>query len=99
MNYEVRFTAEATQDLERLFTFLAAHDLPTARRAIDIIDRAWAMLEVFPFACRKPDPEDPFLRELLIPFGGAGYVALFEIADGQTVNVLAVRHQREDDYQ
>jgi plasmid stabilization system protein ParE len=34
----------------------------------------------------------------LIPFGGAGYVALFEIEDSKTVIILAVRHQREDDY-
>jgi len=40
----------------------------------------------------------PFLRELVIPFGGAGYVALFEVEDQRTVTVLAVRHQREDDY-
>jgi plasmid stabilization system protein ParE len=38
------------------------------------------------------------LRELVISFGGAGYVALFEIEDNETVTVLAVRHQREDDY-
>ena len=41
---------------------------------------------------------DVLLRELLIGFGAAGYVALFEIEDAQTVTVLAVRHQREDDY-
>jgi hypothetical protein len=40
----------------------------------------------------------PFLRELVIPFGGTGCVALFEIDDNQTVTILAVRHQREDDY-
>ena len=40
---------------------------------------------------------DPRLRELLVPFGAAGYVVLFEIEDAQTVTVLAVRHQREDD--
>jgi len=33
-----------------------------------------------------------------IEFGGAGYVALYEIEDGATVTVLAVRHQREDDF-
>jgi hypothetical protein len=38
------------------------------------------------------------LRELLIPFGHSGYVALFEIEDASTVTVLAVRHLREDDY-
>jgi plasmid stabilization system protein ParE len=26
------------------------------------------------------------------------YVALFEIEDGETVTILAIRHQREDDY-
>ena len=40
----------------------------------------------------------PFLRELFIPFGSVGYVALFEIEGGDLVTVLAVRHQREDDY-
>ena len=41
---------------------------------------------------------NPFLRELLIPFGAAGYVALFEIEANSIVSILAVRHQREDDY-
>lgn len=44
------------------------------------------------------EPDDPFLRELVIPFGGGGYVTLFEIEDEKTVTVLVVRHQREDDY-
>jgi hypothetical protein len=39
-----------------------------------------------------------FLRELLIPFGHSGYVALFEIDDAKTVTILAVRHQLENDY-
>ena len=34
----------------------------------------------------------------LIPFGSAGYVALFEIDDRSHVSILAVRHQREEDY-
>ena len=41
---------------------------------------------------------DAFLRELVIGFGASGYVVLFEIEDAATVTVLAVRHQREDDY-
>ena len=65
---------------------------------MEVMERAWSLLEDFPFACRKVDQADPFLRELLIRFGGSGYVALFEIDDDQTVTVLAVRHQREDDY-
>lgn len=47
---------------------------------------------------RKAVADDPFLRELVIPFGASGYVALAEIDNERTVTVLAVRHQREDDY-
>jgi hypothetical protein len=39
-----------------------------------------------------------FLRELVIPFGAAGCVAQYEIEGKGTVTVLAVRHQREEDY-
>jgi toxin ParE1/3/4 len=36
-------------------------------------------------------------RELLIPFGAAGYVLLYRV-DGDDVLVLAVRHQKEVGY-
>lgn len=51
-------------------------------------------------ACRNPNArsDDPFLREIIMPFGAAGYVALFEIGCTRTVTILAVRHQLEDDY-
>lgn len=62
------------------------------------IEQAFKFLRVFPFACRKASPEPPFLREMLIEFGSAGYVALYEIETGDTVTILAVRHQREDDF-
>lgn len=98
MSFRVRFTLEAKSDLERLFAFLAEHDVQAAERALGTIGRAWQILEEFPFSCRKAEDANPFLRELVIPFGAAGYVALFEIEDQQTVTVLSVRHQREDDY-
>ena len=98
MSFRVRFTLEAKADLERLFGFLAEHDLAAAERALDVIDRAWTILEEFPFSCRKAEESNPFIREIVIPFGSRGYVALFEIEDEQTVTVLAVRHQREEDY-
>ena len=98
MSFRLRFTLEAKSDLERLYGFLAEQDLEAAERALDVIDRAWAILEEFPFSCRKAEDSNPFVREIVIPFGSAGYVALFEIENQQTVTVLAVRHQREDDY-
>ena len=98
MSFRVRFTLEAKSDLERLYGFLAEQDLEAAERALDVIDRAWTILEEFPFSCRKAEDSNPFVREIVIPFGSAGYVALFEIENQQTVTVLAARHQREDDY-
>jgi hypothetical protein len=50
------------------------------------------------FSCRKALPDHAFLRELLIPFRSAGYVALFEIDATGAVTILAVRHPREEDY-
>ena len=98
MSYHIRFTPEAKSDVERLYRFLVERDPRAAERALEIIERGWSFLEEFPFSCRQADHEHPLLRELIIPFGGAGYVALFEIEDHQTVTVLAIRHQREDDY-
>ncbi len=98
MSYELRYSAAARADIERLFAFLAQRDISAARDALEAIDRAAELLREFPFACRKADPQQPFLRELVIPLGGTGYVALFEIDDEKTVTVLAVRHQREEDY-
>lgn len=98
MSHRVRFTRHALQDLERLFSFLADQDLAAAERARNAIAKACALLEDFPFACRKAEAGNSFLRELLISFGVAGHVLLFEIDDLDTVTVLAVRHQREDDY-
>ena len=98
MSYRLRVTEAAQENLERLFDFLAADDLEAAVRARAAIEKAYEFAEVMPFGCRKADDSNPFLRELVIPFGAAGYVALIEIEDDETVSVLAVRHQREEDF-
>jgi hypothetical protein len=50
-----------------------------------------------PYSFRK-SAQSPAQRELIVPFGGAGYVALYEIVSPSKVVMLAVRHQREEDY-
>lgn len=72
-------------------------DPSIAERALAAIQAGIATLETSPFTCRKAG-SSPFLRELIIPFGRSGYVALFEIEDPAHVQVVAVRHQLEDDY-
>ncbi len=98
MSYTVRFTPSAAKDLQHLFDFLAEKDMRSAKRARTAIAKGIEFLRTFPFSCRKASPEHPLLRELIISFGANGYVALFEIEDSQTVTVLAIRHQREEDF-
>ena len=98
MSYSVRYTRAAREDLRQLYAFLLERDLVLARRAREAIAKSIAFLQDFPFTCRKAAADTPFLRELVISFGAAGYVALFEIDNYETVTILAIRHQREDDY-
>lgn len=101
--FEVRYTPAARDDLLRLFDFLleraqTEEDFDTAQEVIDAIKTAVQRhLSRSPFIYRKAG-SSPFLRELIIPYGSAGYVALYEIEDADTVNILAIRHQWEDDY-
>ena len=98
MKYQIRYTDEAIDDLKRLYAFLLEQDLQAAEHALQSITNALDLLKTFPFTCRKAQADNPFLRELIIPFGNNGYVALFEIEENNIVTILAVRHQREDDY-
>lgn len=103
MTFKVRFSATADEDLQRLFDFLldrveTARDLDIAQAAIDAIRSAMLnQLAATPYSFRKAGPS-PTRRELIIPFGATGYVALYEIESPRSVVVLAVRHQREEDY-
>ena len=104
MSFRVLLTREAEADLERLFDFVLERelartggDLELAEQAIVAIHAGVATLKTSPFTCRKVS-QSPFLRELIIPFGHSGYVALFDIVDPTDVVVSAVRHQLEDDY-
>ena len=98
MKYRIRYTDEANYDLKRLYAFLLEENLQSVEYALQSIANAIDLLKTFPFTCRKAQLDNPFLRELVISFGANGYVALFEIEEENTVTILTVRHQREDDY-
>lgn len=104
MSFRVRLTREAEADLGRLFDFILERemartggDLSLPEQAMTALRAGMATLKSSPFTCRKAG-RSPFLRELIIPFGRSGYVALFEIEDESNVAVVAVRHQLENDY-
>ena len=104
MTFRVRLTRGAEADLDRLFDFVLERelqrgggDLALAEQAVAAIRAGFVTLQTSPFTCRKVG-QSPFLRELIIPFGRTGYVALVEIESATDVVVVAVRHQLEDDY-
>ncbi|MHA7970138.1 type II toxin-antitoxin system RelE/ParE family toxin [Rhizobium sp. CAU 1783] len=98
MSFRLRYSPDARADIKRLYAFLLERDFDAAEKAVEVIIRTINGLREFPFAARKAPGDNSFLRELVIPFGAGGYIALFEIENGKTVTILAVRHQREDDY-
>ena len=83
------------QGLERCRQFLTAKHPQATRRAGLSIEHQFALLEADPKIGRPLD-DLPELRELVIPFGDSGYVALYS-HEVQTdlVYVLAFRHQKE----
>lgn len=104
MSFKLRLTRDAAADLDRLFDFILEReldrdggDVALPDQAITALRAGFATLKTSPFTCRKVG-KSPFLRELIIPFGRSGYVALFEVEDESNVVVMAVRHQLEDDY-
>ena len=103
MTFAVRLSAGAEDDLERLFDFLlerarTLEELAEAQVTLDALRAAIQhQLGAMPFSFRKAGRETT-RRELVVPSGSTGYVVLYEIAGPFDVVVLAVRHQREEDY-
>jgi plasmid stabilization system protein ParE len=102
--YTVTLLQEAVEDLRRLVDFSIERELAsqtpdwtTPQRALDAIREGMRLLSWSPFTCRRAELGNGRSRELIVPFGGKGYIVLFEVV-GDNVIVGAVRHQREEDY-
>lgn len=87
---------EAADDLERLTDFLRDRAPEQAPFFIELILDGLECLSRHPAIGR---PIGQGLRELIISKGRTGYLALYSYDEqSDAVVVLAVRHQREDDY-
>ncbi len=100
--FAIRYTDAARDDLLRLFDFLLEQactvNFDAAQHTVEAITTSIDQhLSQSPFIYRKAG-QRPFLRELIIPIRGPGYMALYEIEGKAKVTILAVRHQLEDDY-
>jgi plasmid stabilization system protein ParE len=70
-----------------------------AIRAGQAIHQQFTLLESEPEIGRPLD-DVPEMRELIIPFGGSGYVALYHLdMSTDSVLILAFRHQKEAGYE
>jgi plasmid stabilization system protein ParE len=86
----------AAEDLEQLTDFLMQRMPDEAARTVDLVVDALNILEEHP---RIGRPLEFALRELVISRGKTGYLALYEYDEqSDLVIVLALRHQREQDY-
>ena len=91
-------TAAAAQGLDRCRRFLIEKTPLAAVRAGQAIEKQLALLETQP-EIGRPIDDLPELRELIIPFGDSGFVALYRYeAKIDSIIVLAFRHQKEAGY-
>jgi plasmid stabilization system protein ParE len=95
---QIIVTAEAIQGLERCRLFLLEKNPHAAIRAAQAIKHSLNLLQAEP-EIGRPLNDLPELRELIIPFGESGYVALYRYEiKTDSLYVLAFRHQKEAGY-
>lgn len=95
---QVIVTEGAAKGMERCRSFLAEKNPNAARKAAQAIAYHFSILKTEPEIGRSIT-EIPDLRELIIPFGNSGYVALYRYEERSgSVYVLAFRHQKEAGY-
>ena len=91
-------TRHASDGMERCRAFLFEKSSLSADRAARVIADKLRNLQNYP-EIGRPSDDDADLRELVIPFGAAGYIALYRYDVSEaTVYLLAFKHQREAGY-
>lgn len=94
----LNYSPRAMADLARFQKFLVDVDYENTGKVIELIFNSLDLLTSMPFSGRIVLDSDN-LRELIIPFGNSGYMALYQyIPENDLVRILALKHQREDDY-
>ena len=95
---QVIITQGAALGLERCRQFLVTKNPQAAMKAGQAIEHHFSLLETLP-EIGRPYDDLKKLRELIIPFGDSGYVALYLFdKNADSVFVLAFRHQKKAGY-
>ena len=93
----VKFADGALRDLRRLRAFLQHKNPIASQKAAATIVQSVQILQQHPQIGRPVEDMEPEYRELIIGFGHYGYAVLYRL-DGDTVIVVAIRHQLEAGY-
>jgi plasmid stabilization system protein ParE len=88
------YTQPAIEDLIRLRAFLASKSETAAEKAKREIIQSIKSLSIAPEAY-KPVPGEPYLRDMVIKFGVAGYIIRYRYERGGNIYILRIRHQKE----
>jgi toxin ParE1/3/4 len=90
----ILLSQEAASDSERVREFLDVNNPEAAKRALRVIFAALDKLQDFPDLGRPT--EDADIRQIVIRFGAAGYIARYTVLpDSSDVLVLRIWHGRE----
>ena len=97
---QVIFTSGALQDIKYCRRVLELKSPEAAFRSQQVIQQRFLLLETTPLIGRVFLSSHKLeLRELIIPFGNSGYVALYRYdPEKELVFILAFRHQKEFSY-
>lgn len=94
---KLEYSLDALVDIERLIDFLIDADAVAAVAVFDIIEDGVQVLKRHPEIGRSVSSRS--MRELVISRGSTGYIAIYEFDKLlNTVVILAVKHQREEDF-
>lgn len=90
----IHLSPEAAADMERVREFLDRNNPDAARRALRTVFTALERVEQFPELGRPT--EDADIRQIVIPFGAAGYIVRYTtLPERGDILVLRLWHGRE----
>ncbi|HCH1049337.1 TPA: type II toxin-antitoxin system RelE/ParE family toxin [Vibrio parahaemolyticus] len=94
---QVIYTPSSVRDLDRIREFLKSKDPRAAARAGKTIISSMREVAKVPSIGKPIEQMPQEFRDWIIDFGQTGYVVRYRIS-GDKIVVLAVRHQRESEF-
>jgi len=97
---QIIYSEQASKDIVRFAEFIQEIEPNLKKRIISTIFDGIEILDKFPQIAKSSENEKyKHMRELFIPFGGAGYVVLYEYHEEKNIVLInSIRHAKEAGY-